>query len=487
MLLSIVSLIPSGNKYFNFIDPDNIRSTMTEKPRPSIHRKTVKMRHIQGSILGRKHGWVMVDIYGEPYERGYAHGYLLYREIKRSLKVFTKLIETEFDSLINYKKDCHRLMYQPIKQHFPEFFQELEGITSGAKSRGVVITVDDLIHWNAYLSMFSYYKGGKTRKQFEETPHQRCSAFIATGSATKKGDIVMAHNTHSDFATGQLLNIVLQIRPTQGHPFVMQTSPGFIASSSDWFLCSTGVIGCETTISRTNYTPPFSDVSIPYFCRIRQAMQYGTTIDDYVAIMTKYNAGDYACSWLLGDTNTGEIALFELGLAKHSIQRTRDGVFYGMNTAIDFDLRNEETTDDNYMDLSTSSGARNFRLNHLLNETYYGKIDAGVAKRILADHYDVFLGKTSLNGRGICKHGENNEDSRSGRVFSLFGCTDGKVTTSKMAKTLSFQGRFGSCCGRPFHIREYVKQHPKHKHWLGFVEDIASAPWTSISMDSAKN
>lgn len=47
------------------------------------------------------------------------------------------------------------------------------------------------------------------------------AAFIATGEATRTGKIVMAHNVHSDLASGQLLNIVLKITPARGHEFVM--------------------------------------------------------------------------------------------------------------------------------------------------------------------------------------------------------------------------------------------------------------------------
>lgn len=135
----------------------------------------------------------------------------------------------------------------------------------------------------------------------------------------------MAHNTHTNFADGQLHNIIMNVIPSSGHPFVMQTSAGYIASGTDWFICSTGMIGCETTIGDINYTPRFG---VPYFCRIRQAMQYGKTLDDYEQIMDKKNAGDYACSWLFGDINTNEIMLYEIGLKEKNVQRTKNGVFW---------------------------------------------------------------------------------------------------------------------------------------------------------------
>ena len=123
-------------------------------------------------------------------------------------------------------------------------------------------SIDRLKFKELYPELLAYYKDGII---------PRCSAFIATGNATKNRDIVMAHNTHSDFVTGQLLNIVIKVFPDVGNAFIMQTSAGLIASTSDWFLMSNGIIGCETTLSDINYKPEFGT---PFFCRIRELMQY---------------------------------------------------------------------------------------------------------------------------------------------------------------------------------------------------------------------
>ena len=66
------------------------------------------------------------------------------------------------------------------------------------------------------MHLYYQYYQGKTGK--------RCGAFIAVGDATDDGKIVMAHNTHSDFGTGQLLNISMKVTPNKGHEFTMQTS-----------------------------------------------------------------------------------------------------------------------------------------------------------------------------------------------------------------------------------------------------------------------
>ena len=432
----------------------------------------MKTRRRESPICGKiikenQHGWKVIHIYGTPYERGFAHGFLLFKELERLQYTYPFIVDQRVHTTHElYIKKSNEIIQPIVKTHFPEIYEELEGIAAGATARGVAITPDFLLAWNSHSSLSSYLK----------SPKDKCSAFIATGNATKTGEIVMAHTTHDIFPEAQLYNIILFMTPHKGHPFVMQTGPGLVASITDWFLCSTGIIGCETTIFATNYTPQFG---YPFFCRIRKAMQYATSLKEYVDIMKDNNAGDYACSWLFGDINTNEIMLCEIGLHKSNIQTTTNGIFYGMNSAIDHDLRTKETTDSQWNDHSKSTGARSQRMNELLYDTYYGKISATNAKRILADHYDVFLHKDQPNIRSICKHTENNTESKHNSHY-LHGCTDGKVTTSTLAKRLSFFARFGSACGRPFSIKQHIRKYPKYKSWEPYTKDFLSYPWTQI-------
>ena len=422
---------------------------------------------IQGNIIEKKGGWITAHIYGEPYDRGFAHGFLLKDEFQRIQITFPFLVKEEIGvSFSKYMEASKRMINPILKKDYSEFYDEIRGISDGAKAGGVDVSVDYLIAWNSYVSLYSHFKDGDLI---------RCSAFIATGNATEKGDIVMAHNTHCDFATAQVFNIMLYLTPSEGTPFVMQTCAGYIASATDWFICANGLIGCETTISQINYKPKFGS---PYFCRIREAMQYGRSLDDYVKIMLKNNAGDYACSWLFGNIKTSEIMLFEIGLKVHSVQRTKNGVFYGMNSAIDYNLRSQETTDHSYADITTSSGSRNYRLNELLNKQYYGKINLSIAKKVLSDHYDVFLGKETLSSRCICKHTEADDDAK--KANYPFGCTDAKIVDSKMAKEMHFWAKFGSSCDRDFNVDEFIKTHPKYSKWKKVLIDMPPRHYVEI-------
>jgi hypothetical protein len=153
-----------------------------------------------------------------------------------------------------------------------------------------------------------------------------------------------------------------------------------------------------------------------------------------------------------------------------------------MNSAMNDRLRKTETTDIDHTNVTTSSGARNYRLNELLNDTYYGKIDAEIGKKVLADHYDVYLNKDVPNIRSICKHLESSEEHCNRPPFYPFGCTDGKVITSEMARQNTFWARFGSSCGRKFSVKKYVKEHPEYKAWTQVLNDFKGENWIKITI-----
>jgi hypothetical protein len=445
----------------------------------SRNKTTLKRNRHSQPTIHNKHGWKIISVRGSPKTRGITHGKLLYKELRQVVRYLPFLVKVEFNTTITeYINRCSTLFHQLLKTKYQEYYEELEGIHIGAKSKGVDITVDMLISWNAFLSMYGEYKKGSSENVNDATPVARCSAFIATGTSTEKGDIVMAHNTHCNYALATLSNIIIYAYPDKGHSFCMQTCAGLLCSSMDWFVCDNGMVGCETTIFGIKYKPKFG---APYFCRIRDCMQYRDSLDDYAETMMHNNSGDYACSWLFGDTRTGEIMLFELGLKRHSIQKTKDGAFYGMNSAMDDTLRRLETTDTFHDNIQNSMGARSARLEHLLFTEYKGKINLTNAKRILADHYDVFLDRTHRGIRTICKHTDLAKDTMMKKPYYPHGAIDGKVINSEMAKRMSFYGKFGSSCDREFNKGKYLAKHPEYAEWREYLKNMPNKPWTQIS------
>lgn len=432
--------------------------------------------------MSRGNGWITVSIYGAPFDRGFAHGYLLYKELDALYPILKYLVKTYYKTTFaEYLARCKASIHPHLENPEWGFIeQELRGICAGyqKRSRSKKVSYDILVGWNAYLSMNDAYE--KINKDKKDDVGERCSAFIATGSATHDGKIIMAHNTHTHFAAGFISNIALYVYPEDSESaFMMQAAPGLISSSADWFITQCGIVGCETTIADINYIPDFA-LGVPYFLRIRKAMEQGRTLDDYVAIMNDRNAGDYACSWLFGDIRSNEIMRFEQGLYQQDVKRTSDGVFYGMNSPFSPELRALETTNTDFEDPHVSSGARNIRLEHLLNTSspHQGeKLTLTDAKRIIADHYDVGENRVRKGLRTICKHRE----CEIGDEFAPSGATDGKVTDSAMARTMSFEGIMGSSCGRVFRKADCPDSTKKHGQWKKVVADMPKWPWIKLS------
>ena len=105
------------------------------------------------------------------------------------------------------------------------------------------------------------------------------------------------------------------------------------------------MVVCETTIAQTK----FDATGIPLVDRIRRALQYGDSIDKAVEILRQGNNGLYTNEWLLADTKTNEIAMFELGTHKSRLWRSSKnewfggtaGFYWGCNNAKDLQVRLE--------------------------------------------------------------------------------------------------------------------------------------------------
>ena len=182
---------------------------------------------------------------------------------------------------------------------------------------------------------------------------------------TRDGGIVLGHNTMTSYTTADC-NLVLEIVPREGHRILMQGSPGWIHSGTDFFVTDAGLVGSETTISGFK---GFDEKGVPEFVRMRRATQDAATIDEWCAIMRKGNNGGYANGWLIGDVKTGEIARLELGLKHVGFERTKDGYFVGSNLAENVQILRLETDQDE-TDIRVSDVARRVRWKQLMKENH---------------------------------------------------------------------------------------------------------------------
>lgn len=470
------------------------------------------MQKVKNGLRYEKNGWIYLSIKGNARERGFAHGSLVANELKEIFKMLDHVFYHDYGFKREVFTEIISELFGPqIRNNYPELYEEMEAITAGANAAGYkTLTVEDIICWNCNYSIDYVYgsfpeliaanpklsaKYGEMFKSSGAGGHSeggngvtdRCSGFIAVGSYTKDGKIVCGHNSFDNFIGGQNDNYIIDIKPEKGNRILMQASAGWVWSGTDYYVTSNGLICTETTIGGFN---KFA-LKDPICCRIRQAMQYGKSLDDCVTYLTTNNSGDYANSWLLGDTKNNTIMRIELGLEFVNVETKKDGFFIGYNATDDPRIRNLECGNTGYDDIRRHQGARRVRLEQLM-EQHKGQIDVTIGQEIMADHYDVYLNKINPSSRTCCSHYELDDRAFMSQAdrpkpYQPRGAVDGIVCDTTLAKKMSFHARWGSSCGTPFDKTEFCRRNPIWKDQEPYLRDRPSQPWTEFTTTDITN
>jgi outer membrane protein assembly factor BamB len=333
-------------------------------------------------------GWIYVHIEGEPYERGYQHGYLLYAEIADMIYRWSNIIHncpvivknlpidtnsSKYEELSSkWWKECKKLAMKIFWPYYPEEYkEEIKGIADGAKARGVkiygepisyedVLTLNEMYElmsilvnpqkgfhplkdiFNSLSSIFPSLKGKEIELSSALYPTHHCNGFAAVGNATKDGNIVISDSVWCggwwySYYIAQRWNVILDIEPSSGHRLIIATSPGYIWSDEDYWQNDAGIAMVETTFIQGWYKLR----GLPLAIRARMAIQYGNSIDDVVYYLLKDNTGVMNAQWLIADAKEKEIALFEFGLYHYNLVRTKNGFLWSANNPFDFRVRRD--------------------------------------------------------------------------------------------------------------------------------------------------
>jgi len=212
-------------------------ATAQPKPQQPDPEKTLtaeQRQWLSKATRSEQEGWVCLKIAGIPRELGFQHGYLLAPEIKASMKVIrTKWFHDtgmEWEWLV---KQGDRILRPKVDA---KIFQEIEGIVEGMGAAGVNTTLSEMIAFNGFIDLDYWWSVAKDSigSHAPNSPREGCSSFIVTGSMTPDGGIVLGHNTMTSYVTADP-NIALDIVPESGHRMVMQGSPGWVHSGTDFF------------------------------------------------------------------------------------------------------------------------------------------------------------------------------------------------------------------------------------------------------------
>lgn len=415
-------------------------------------------------------GWIVLHIEGAPYERGYQHGALLSAEIGDYVRNLAAQGSKAAPA------DAWRLTRTLVNAVFlrtfeREWLDEMQGIADGAAAGGATfdgrpVDLLDIVCVNVQMEYETLDGGlnalptgleGVKRPKPRATPDpvppaDHCSAFAATGPATRDGKLVIGHITMSGLANALATNVWLDVQPRQGNRVVMQGFPGAIWSAQDYYLNSKGIVLTETTIKQSRFNPEGKSLA----GRCRRAMQYGNSIDEVVRVLTEHNNGLYTNDWLLGDANTDEIASLELGTTAHKLRRSSkndwhlagtEGFYWGCNNTKDQGVRIDTFPGllGRPQDLCWCPSDRD-RAWLKLYRDHRGKIDAE-------------FGKLAFRTPPLAAHPS----------------LDAKVTTADMAKKLESHALFGPPYGRVW----LASQREEDKY--DGVRDFVPNDWTVLT------
>jgi hypothetical protein len=163
-----------------------------------------------GFRRAQKNGWTFVHLQGTPHQIGFQNGYLLAPEIEDILKV--TMLEQTHDSKKDwqfFRNAAQNMMWPHIEQ---EYREELQGIADGVNAHGEKIDLWDVValnggeEWEYYVKQYDKEHG--VRSTASRSVPEHCSAFVATGSYTRDGKVVIAHNNWTEYLDGERWTIV---------------------------------------------------------------------------------------------------------------------------------------------------------------------------------------------------------------------------------------------------------------------------------------
>jgi hypothetical protein len=435
---------------------------------------------LQGSYRLEQNGWIYVHLEGPPQNVGYQHGYLLAGEIGDLVRVLKPFLEhTTRRDWAFYRKAAREILWPGIDA---EYRAEIDGIVAGAAARKISVDRWDIVALNALEELPYYYVPWLDKQKGKPASTKspgNCSAFVATGSYTADHGIVIAHNNWTNYATGSRWNIIFDLKPERGQRILMDGLPGVITSDDDFGVNSSGIVITETTITGFEL---FDPKGTPEFFRSRKALQYSSSIDDYVRIMLDRNNGGYANDWLIGDNKTGEIALFELGLKKHSVRRTKDGYFVGSNFPVDQELIKAETNFD-VKNEASSPNARRARWEQLMVE-HKGKIDVELAKKMESDSFDVIEKRIGPDERSLCGCVDLSPRGIPEWDWGKYypgGTVQAKAMDSPMIGRMRLWAAMGHPCAPDFVAADFLRRHPEYDWMRVLLRDMKTQSWTLFS------
>jgi hypothetical protein len=129
--------------------------------------------------------------------------------------------------------------------------------------------------------------------------------------------------------------------------------------------------------------------------------------------------------------------------------------------------------------------ARHKRWDELMAQ-YKGRIDAQLAEKFLADHFDTYDNKEEANERTLCGHldaSPRGAPQWDDPPFNPDGAVNAKAADSALVEHMSFYARSGRPCGEDFIAKPFLAAHPQFTWQSAVLGDMKGNPWTIFHAD----
>ena len=144
---------------------------------------------IKNGLRYEKNGWIYISIKGNPSALGYAHGYLVAKEIKEIFRMLDFTMYNDYGYKRELFSDIVGGIWGPmIQKNYPEYYEEIVGITKGANAGGAKVSVDDMIMWNCFASVDSFFSVVPSVIQDYPELNKKYGELFAEGAASGHGE-----------------------------------------------------------------------------------------------------------------------------------------------------------------------------------------------------------------------------------------------------------------------------------------------------------
>ncbi len=315
----------------------------------------------------------ILEISGDAFECGLQHGAHLKDGVHHTAEYILSLVK-------GMSKEAalrHAHKHLPfLDEYSPEVSAEMRGIAKGASC-----SIDEILLISLHEELAGFPTG---------SPHA-CTAFSATGKATKSGLSYLCQTWDISPELAENFNPHIMLSKRDDAPHMLSFSyPGMIAGAG---INSAGIAITWNGVPRLAIR-----LGVPTYAIIAELLRQPTIGDALASIFRAERAGCF--NFMIADET--EI---------YSIEATPDevGILYSARTLghanhyVSEVFRHRQNIDDVGRRNSAGSIIRHYRVNRLLEEVD-GNIDLAACQHILQDHVNY--------PQSICRHGSAQPEAR---------------------------------------------------------------------------